>query len=266
MSLYKYIIRLFSTNTAYRLFLLKLRIVEKIPFYRALRRLANPYREILARNIWGIDFKSPIGLGAGMDKDARYYNSFSDYGLGFVMTGPTESAASIRRAIENIRNDKPRTVIAMCIGSDYLTSFSLAYDFADMFIIDAPGNDFEKVIGDVLDARLTYETHKPVLYRIGREYSRDTLESLLNCCLINGIDGFLVGSEDYVSKVNAFCSGRVPIIGYGKIRTPQTAASMLAAGASLIAITTGLVLDGPSLIRKTLKYLEQNAEKDEAGI
>ena len=52
--------------------------------------------------------------------------------------------------------------------------------------------------------------------------------------------------------------------GYGKIRTPETAQEMLDAGASLLAITTGLVLDGPSLITKILKYLDKN-ESQKAG-
>ena len=260
MSVYKYIIRIFSTNTAYRMFLFTLRLMNKVPFYGAIRRLSNPARESLARNVFGIEFNGPIGLGAGMDKEGRYYNSFSDYGFSFVIIGPTD-ASGIRKSIEKIQEDKPRTVLAAALSKEHVTAFSLSYDFVDMFIIDAPDDKMLDITGDILDARLAYETQKPVLVRIGREYSRDTLEHILNFCLINGVDGFLVGSIENVKKVNDFCSGRIPIIGYGQIRTPEAAKDMLDSGASLLAMTTGLVLDGPSLIRRTLKYLDNNEKR-----
>ena len=37
--------------------------------------------------------------------------------------------------------------------------------------------------------------------------------------------------------------------------TPAQAAQMLDAGASLVQIHTGLVYEGPKLVKKTLKYL-----------
>lgn len=261
--MYKYIIRLFSTNTAYRLFLFNLRILERIPFSRFFRRLHHPTKPRLARNVLGIDFNGPVGLGAGMDREGQYYNSFSDFGFSFVMIGPAD-VSGIRKSIEILKVKKPRTVIAACLSKDHLSSFSLAYDFVDMFILDAADEDLLSVTADILDARLAYDEQKPVLVRIGHEFSKASLESILDFCLVNGVDGFLVASTEYVRKVNEFCSGRVPIIGYGKIRTPEAAQEMLDAGASLLAITTGLVLDGPSLITKILKYLDKN-ESQKAG-
>lgn len=262
MSLYKHIIRLFSTNTAYRMFLFQLGIMEKLPFYGAIKRLTNPASKgIMRQTLWGIDFKVPIGLGAGMDKEAKYYNSLSDYGMSFVMIGPFSGVDGVRKSIENIKNDKPRTVLAACIGKEHLPSFSLIYDFVDMFIIDVPDNCYKEVLCSILDERLTYEVQKPVLYRVNHEYSSGSLEEILDFCLSNGIDGFLVGSEAYVKRVSTFCSGHAPIIGYGKIRSAEAAESMLNSGASLIALTTGLVQDGPSLIRKILKHLNNNGKR-----
>ena len=260
--------RLFGTNTAYRLFQLKLKIMDRIPLIGALHRLNNPSHANLALKVMGMDFSSPLGLGAGIDKEGQYYNSFSAYGFSFVIIGPAD-AAGIMKSIEKIKVEKPHTVLAMCLSKDHLTSFSLAYDFADMFILDLSDEEMFDVAASVLDARLTYETSKPVLLRIGREYSRERLDNILDFSLMNGIDGFVVGSLDYVRKVNEFCRGRVPIIGYGKIRSNESAKEMLDSGASLIAITTGLLLDGPSLIKNILKYLDaqqtvKSSENNEA--
>ena len=241
----------------YQLFLFNLRFLEKIPFSGAIRRLCHPTRENLARKVLGIDFNGPVGLGAGIDRDGRYYNSFSDYGFSFVITGPC-GTDGIRRTIENIKSDKPHTIIAPCLSKEHSAAFSLAYDFADLFIIDAPDDEIKDVLASVLDSRLAFDVQKPVLLRLGHEFSDNSLKDILDYCLSNGVDGFLVGSEEYVKKVNEFCKGRIPIIGYGKIRTAEAADSMLKAGASLLAITTGMLLDGPSLITRILKYLDKN--------
>lgn len=243
--------------SAYQLFLFNLRLMERIPFSGAIRRLCHPTHENLARNVFGIDFNGPVGLGAGIDKDGRYYNSFSDYGFSFVITGPSDTRG-IRKTIDNIKSERPHTVIVPCISQDHPAAFSLAYDFADMFIIDAPDDEIKNALASVLDTRLAFDIQKPVLLRLGHEFSDATLKDILDFCLINGVDGFLVGSEEYVKKVNELCKGRVPIIGYGKIRTPEAAENMLKAGASLLAITTGMLLDGPSLITRILKHLDRN--------
>ena len=38
-------------------------------------------------NVWGIEFRNPVGLAAGFDKDAEYINEFSNLGFGFIEVG-----------------------------------------------------------------------------------------------------------------------------------------------------------------------------------
>ncbi|HEY6082256.1 MAG TPA: dihydroorotate dehydrogenase (quinone), partial [Chitinophagaceae bacterium] len=39
------------------------------------------------KNVFGLDFKNPIGLAAGFDKDAKYIDELACLGFGFVEIG-----------------------------------------------------------------------------------------------------------------------------------------------------------------------------------
>ena len=41
----------------------------------------------LQRTLWGLDFKNPVGLAAGFDKDGKYIQSMSALGFGFIEVG-----------------------------------------------------------------------------------------------------------------------------------------------------------------------------------
>ena len=49
--------------------------------------------------------------------------------------------------------------------------------------------------------------------------------------------------------------GRYPIIGVGGIMNEQDALDMLHAGADLIQIYTGMIYEGPSLVRRICKAI-----------
>ena len=57
---------------------------------RLASRVAHPAPRLdsrLAQNLWGREFPCPVGLAAGMDKDAEAVNSFVFIGLGFIEVG-----------------------------------------------------------------------------------------------------------------------------------------------------------------------------------
>jgi len=55
----------------------------------------------LERNIFGLNFKNPVGLAAGFDKNAEVFNEFSSFGFGFIEIGTVTPLAQSG-------NDKPR--------------------------------------------------------------------------------------------------------------------------------------------------------------
>jgi dihydroorotate dehydrogenase len=61
----------------------------------------TPKGETLSREIWGITFKNPVGLGAGFDKNALYLRELEALGFGFVEIGTVTP-------LPQQGNDKPR--------------------------------------------------------------------------------------------------------------------------------------------------------------
>src|SRR6202008_3920043 len=55
----------------------------------------------LEKEVWGLKFKNPVGLGAGFDKNAIYLKELEALGFGFVEIGTVTPLAQKG-------NDKPR--------------------------------------------------------------------------------------------------------------------------------------------------------------
>jgi dihydroorotate dehydrogenase len=60
----------------------------RIPgMHRLVRILCRKEHPALHRNVFGIDFPNPVGLAAGLDKNARLVDAFSSLGFGFIEIG-----------------------------------------------------------------------------------------------------------------------------------------------------------------------------------
>ena len=71
---------------AHNLSLSCLKIVGKIPFI--LKKISKPIEDpALERELFGLKFKNPVGLAAGLDKNAKYYKELSMLGFGFIEIG-----------------------------------------------------------------------------------------------------------------------------------------------------------------------------------
>lgn len=129
----------------------------------------------LKRTVFGLEFKNPVGLAAGLDKDAIAFNEFGDLGFGFVEIGTltpkpqpgndqprlfrlTKNEALINRmgfnnhgvaeAAKRLKNRKDRTVIiGGNIGKnkvtpnenavdDYVACFNELFDLVDYFVVN----------------------------------------------------------------------------------------------------------------------------------
>ena len=282
----------------------------------------------LVREVFGISFPNPVGLAAGFDCNGEHLNLLSDLGFGFIEIGTLTTNAQgekpktvrlkkdkalvdkrghankgVRYAIEQLASGRPQCPICVNLGpgvdsetakqvaTDYETSFNVMYDFADMFTIllpSLPDLSFSDIFDPILDLRLSYDCDKPVLVKINSDIPYATLNSLLDYCMLSGIDGIIADgstsdTSELLSKsrkiksldggmvsgapvfertltlvghISEYTKGRLPIIGVGGITTPERAKEILQAGASLIQVYSGLAFEGPKLVKRILKYLE----------
>lgn len=90
--MYKSIIRpllfLFDPEKVHQFTFHWLKFVNKIPFVPALLRVRYRLRDkYLEREVFGIKFPNPVGLAAGLDKNAELFSELSSLGFGFIEIG-----------------------------------------------------------------------------------------------------------------------------------------------------------------------------------
>jgi dihydroorotate dehydrogenase len=56
-----------------------------------------------------------------------------------------------------------------------------------------------------------------------------------------------------VKEIVCRTGGKLPVVGVGGIRTPESAWRMLDAGAALVQVYTGLIYDGPGIVRRMVR-------------
>ena len=90
--MYKQIVRpilfRFHPEAIHQFTMLGLKILHRIPLFSSLIRFLYRYDSpSLQRELFGLRFPSPVGLAAGLDKNAEFYNELSDFGFSFVEVG-----------------------------------------------------------------------------------------------------------------------------------------------------------------------------------
>ena len=63
----------------------------------------------LEREVCGLKFKNPVGLGAGFDKDAKLFNELSNFGFGFIEIGtltPKGQKGNPKKRLFRLKADK----------------------------------------------------------------------------------------------------------------------------------------------------------------
>jgi dihydroorotate dehydrogenase len=150
-------------------------IIIKLPLLsKTLKRIYNFQSADLNKRVAGLQFKNPVGLAAGFDKDAELLSQMSDLGFGFLEIGTVtpkcqpgnekprlfrlkKDNALINRmgfnnsGIENVRKNlkryKGKCIIGGNIGknkntpnenavNDYMICFDRLHDVVDYFVVN----------------------------------------------------------------------------------------------------------------------------------
>ncbi len=166
---------LFPPETAHKLAFKALAILKYIPFgTRVLQMLFSYKSSSMQKQVMGIDFPNPVGLAAGLDKNAEVYNQMGALGFGFVEIGSVTLApqegnpkprsfrlvkdkalinrmginnSGVKQIVRNIQRNKPHVIIGGNISKntntpndlaykDFEKAFAQMYDYVDYFVIN----------------------------------------------------------------------------------------------------------------------------------
>ncbi|MBR2333238.1 MAG: quinone-dependent dihydroorotate dehydrogenase [Rikenellaceae bacterium] len=187
--MYKKLIRpilfLFNPETAHKFTAAMLRFFGALPLGRRIIALfCKVEHPSLEREVLGIKFPNPIGVAAGLDKDATFYRELSALGFGFIEVGavtPRPQPGNAKPRCFRLKKDrglinrfgfnnlgmekmaerlsakrKKGIVVGVNLGknsdtpneqaaSDYLKSFRALYDSADYFVVNVSCPNVENI-------------------------------------------------------------------------------------------------------------------------
>lgn len=289
-------------------------------------------------SVAGLEFKNPVGLAAGFDKNAELLGLWSALGFGHIELGtvtareqpgnprprifrltadralinrmgfPSEGADAIERRLWKIRNGALKLPpIGVNIGKskeveldkaieDYCYSFSKLAPCADYIAVNVSSpntpnlrqlQDKERLSELLAALRSCNEHNRPVFVKVAPDLTFSALEEVVQCCFDNKITGIIatntsLGREGLKTQINEMgglsgspitkrslevvqflgsaIDGRMELIGVGGVFSGQDALAMLCAGASMVQIYTGLIYEGPGIVRAINRYLVEFME------
>lgn len=327
-------------ETAHNLALGFLRLAGISPVKNLLTFIFSFKNPILTQKVFGLEFKNPVGLAGGFDKEGNALKGLETLGFGFLEVGTITKNPQIgnprprlfrlqkdfaiinRMGFNNKGADALATKLTLlhsCIKvpvgvsigkskitelvnakDDYLYSFKKLYEHGDYFVVNVsspntPGlreltdkKFLIEIISNLQKYRSELNLKKPILVKIVVDFSFEAVDEILEICVSLGVDGIItsntsVSREGLLTLTNETggLSGKpiskkstsliryiykknpnLSIIGVGGIFTAKDAYEKIKAGASLVQIYTGLIYQGPFIIKKINQELVELIEKD----
>ena len=165
---------LFDPEKVHNFTFLLFKIFLNIPFVGFLvQKIYSVDNKKLSKKLFGIEFKNPVGLAAGFDKNAKLYNELSRFGFGFIEIGtvtPIAQPGNPKKRLFRLTNDQgiinrmgfnndgmhkiaarlkknKNILIGGNIGknkatpndkavNDYLLCFNYLFDYVDYFVVN----------------------------------------------------------------------------------------------------------------------------------
>ena len=187
----------------------------------------------LKLNLWNKEFKNPIGLAAGFDKNAKAYKNLYNFGFSFVEVGtmtPLPQAGNPKPRIfrfENyiknrcgLNNDGIDTILprlqlsdknilgvnlginneTTSITEDFNNSICKVNDYCDYIVlnISCPNishnlQDNSSIISNVIQ-KAKENSIKPILIKISSDIDYQNLKIIADISLSNKLDGIIIGN------------------------------------------------------------------------
>jgi dihydroorotate dehydrogenase len=331
-------------ETTHRAMMKLLHMVGSVPPLSWTERMIfNFVDERLGQNVFGLNFKNPVGLAGGFDKHAEALGGFANLGFGFLEIGTVtqhaqpgnprprifrleedqalinrmgfnnEGANFIARRLSmakkiniplGINLGKSKITELPKAQEDYLYSFSKLYEYGDYFVVNVsspntPGlrqlhdkNFLVDILSGLNNHKSKQQIKKPILVKTVVDLSLEAIDEVLEVCKNQNVDGLIISntllsrdglkiktveaggmsgkpirqkSTDYIRHIHKQFPA-LPIVGVGGIFNAHDAYQKIIAGANLVQVYTGLIYEGPGIVkninRGLVKLLQQDGFKN----
>ncbi len=188
-----------------------------------------------------------IGAGLGSDPTCDKYKALERKGFSFVEAGPMQE--KIRNQVKKMAVNDAKCILAINLTpvsselteeeiiKDVITRFSLLYDFADSFTINADlkSSDYITILLDeLLSIRICEEKSKEIYVRLSPQLSDAQVERIINYCRLSQIDGIITTEYE---KLIETTKGRYTIIADVPDATPQAVRDAFSKGCEIVLAT-----------------------------
>lgn len=217
-----------------------------------------------------------VGINIGKSKDTPLERAADDYCALLTHVAPQADYVAINVSSPNtpgLRQLQTKTFVADLLKQIADTRSTLSGTARPS---TSPQRGFAQ------DARRVVEgsRHIPILIKIAPDLSWPELDDILDAVAANGLDGIIATnttlsrdglrapqplrdetgglsgqplrarSTEIIRYIYRRTEGRLPIIGVGGINSAEAALEKIRAGATLVQVYTGLIYEGPGLVRE----------------
>jgi dihydroorotate dehydrogenase len=212
---------------------------------------ADAIERHLSRTRPSIPHLPPLGINIGKSKAVELEKAIDDYRYSFVKLAPLADYVTVNVSSPNTPN------LRQLQDRERLNELLSALNSC---------NEFKR----------------PIFLKVAPDLTFAALEEVVQCCVENRIAGIIatnttLGREGLTTPIDEMgglsgapittkslevvrflggaIKGRLALIGVGGIFTGEDVLAMLAAGASMVQIYTGLIYEGPGMVRNLNRYL-----------
>lgn len=221
-------------------------------------------------------------------------------GLEYVLTKVRKRRKYTKDLVIGCNISKMTSTHPEDITKDYLRTFRNMYQYVDFFVVNIacststkpyePRNSDEirAIVEPLFEFRRGQQDYRPILVKVSPDLTKEELDRVIDILIETPLDGIeaVSGSSAMARELGCTTGGAVsgdmltehaietvryiaektehnyPIIGTGGMMTPEDVKRMMDAGASLVALNTGLRQNGLRLLKAAAKMLRKTPVTD----
>ena len=221
-------------------------------------------------------------------------------GLEYVMHNVRRRNKYTHNLVIGCNIGKLTTTHSKNVVKEYLRVFRNMYQYVDFFVINIScttsskpfeprtAEDIRAIIDPLFEFRRGQLDYRPILLKVSPDLTQEELNTVIDILIETPLDGIeaVTGSHVMAKELGAINGGAVsgamlteraiemvryiankteynyPIIGSGGMMTPEDIKRMMDAGASLVALNTGIRLNGFRLLKASAKMLRKTPITD----